>query len=405
MKSLFTFLSIIVLILSHALFSQTSNSTLSLLPKLPPPDLKHNAVNPSKVMGWRRKETPKAPLHFKVIKFAKDLRNGRWIYVGPNGDIFVAESMANRISIFRDTNGNGNPELREIFLSNLNKPFGMLILHNWFYVANTDSLWRYPYKDGMTKMEAKGEKILDLPGDGNHWTRNIIASPKGNKIYISVGSTSNIAENGIEKENSRAAIWQINPDGSNVKIFATGLRNPVGLGFAPGTNNLWTTVNERDFLGDDLVPDFFTEVKEGAFYGWPYSYFGNHPDPRLKGARPDLVMKAIAPDVSLGAHTASLGLVFYEKNSFPPKYHEGAFIAQHGSWNRSTLVGYKVIFIPFKNGRPSGFPEDFLTGFISNINKSEVSGRPVGVAVLADGSLLVADDGGNTLWKISYSKQ
>ncbi len=254
--------------------------------------------------------------------------------------------------------------------------------------------------------KAKEKKSVDLPAGGynNHWTRNIITNAQKNKLYITVGSGSNVAEHGIDNEIRRANILETNLDGSGEKIYASGLRNPVGLDWAPGTQTLWTAVNERDNLGDDLVPDYITSVKEGGFYGWPYAYFGQHEDPRRKGERPDLVQNAIVPDVDMGPHTASLGLVFYTKNNFPEKYRGGAFVAQHGSWNRSELSGYKVMFVPFKNGKPSGKPEDFLTGFIANENKSEVYGRPVGVAVLPDGSLLVSDDGGNIIWRVIYNK-
>jgi len=261
---------------------------------------------------------------------------------------------------------------------------------------------QYPYQPGQTQIKSEGKKILALPADGynNHWTRNIISNANQTKIFISVGSGSNVAEHGMENEVRRANILEVNPDGSSERIFAAGLRNPVGMGLVPGTNELWTVVNERDELGDDLVPDYFTHVQDGGFYGWPYAYYGPNEDPRLKGQQPELVKKTLVPDISMGAHTASLGLVFYNQKKFPSKYHGGAFIAQHGSWNRSELSGYKVVFVPFEHGKPSGSPEDFLTGFIGDASKSEVYGRPVGIAVLPDGTLLVADDASNTLWKI-----
>lgn len=252
-------------------------------------------------------------------------------------------------------------------------------------------------------MIAKGEKILDLPAGGynNHWTRNLLASPDGSKIFVSVGSASNVGEHGMDEEKRRANILTINPDGSGEEIFASGLRNPVGMDWVPGSNTLWTAVNERDKLGDELVPDYMTSVKKGGFYGWPYSYYGQNVDPRRKGEAPKLVEKAIVPDVPLGAHTASLGLAFYDKDKFPVKYRGGAFVGQHGSWNRSQLSGYKVVFVPFKNGQPSGPMEDFLTGFIADAEDSKVYGRPVGVTVLADGSMLVADDDSGTIWRVS----
>ena len=405
---------------------QTASNTL----ELPAPYATESSKKFSNVTGWSEGQTPTAPAGFTVTKFAGDLVNPRWIYVAPNGDILVAESnteqkgvkkaeavvsgkaksqrlgeSANRITLFRDTNKDGKPELREVFLTGLNQPFGMVVVGDYFYVANTDAIMRYPYKAGQTKITAKGEKIKDLPAGGynNHWTRNLLANEDGSKIYISVGSGSNVGENGMENEVKRAAIWEMNPDGSGERLYATGLRNPVGIDWQPGTNKLWTAVNERDELGDDLVPDYLTSVQEGAFYGWPYSYFGQNVDTRRKGERPDLVKKAVVPDVALGSHTASLGLAFYDKDAFPQKYHNGAFIGQHGSWNRSEFSGYKVVFVPFENGQP-GKPEDFLTGFIADGKGDEVHGRPVGVTVLPDGAMLVADDAGNTIWRVAAAK-
>ena len=400
----------------------------SLNDTLPPPFATKSKRNFSKVIGWHHGRTPTAPEGFVVTKFADKLDNPRWIYVGSNGDIFVSEAnttlsaigkfgasisrkiktqhygnSANRITMFRDSNKDGIYESRYVFAQGLNQPFGMLILNNHFYVANTDALLQYNYKIGDTVLRGEGKPIVVLPGEGynNHWTRNIIANKTGDKIYISVGSGSNAAEHGVGNETGRANILEVNPDGSNKRIYASGLRNPVGMAWAPGTDILWAAVNERDNLGDNLVPDYVTSIREGGFYGWPYSYFGKNIDPRVKDQRPDLVDKAIAPDIALGAHTASLGLAFYTKQSFPLKYHNGMFIAQHGSWNRSTLAGYKIIFIPFKDGKPAGIPEDFLTGFIANASKSKVYGRPVCIAVLDVGSLLVTDDASNTIWRVS----
>jgi glucose/arabinose dehydrogenase len=384
--------------------------------------------NYCKVIGWPAGKTPIPPAGFEVTQFASGIKSPRWIYVARNGDVFVAlanteskgvkkvveaiEGKAksqntgkspNQIILFK----NGKPENPVTFLSGLNQPLGMLILNNYFYVANTDGLLRYPYKEGQTNLAAKGEKILDLPAGmyNNHWTRNIIANEDGSKIYVTVGSGSNVAEHGMENEARRANILEINPDGSGERVYASGLRNPVGMDWAPGSGMLWTAVNERDELGDSLVPDYITGVKEGGFYGWPYSYFGQHIDSRIKKEeqRPELVNRAIMPDVPLGSHTASLGLVFYDQNKFPERYRNGAFIGQHGSWNHSQLVGYKVVFVPFKNGKPSGPPEDFLIGFIADEDKSEVYGRPVGVAVTMDGALLVADDASDTIWKVNTS--
>src|SRR5882757_6391186 len=288
----------------------------------------------SKVIGWPEGKTPLAPAGFKVTRFAGKMNSPRWFYVTPNGDILVSESQtsrkksANDILLFRDTNNDGQPDLRDTFMTALNQPLGMLVLKNWFYVGNTDGVYRYPYTPGQLHITAKGEKILDLPAGGynNHWTRNLIANADGSKIYVSVGSGSNNAEHGMANETRRADILEINPDGSGERVFAAGIRNPVGMDWQPGTRTLWTAVNERDSLGDDLVPDYFTSVKDGAFYGWPYAYFGPHEDPRLKGQRPDLVAKTIAPDVPVGAHTASLGLAFYKGGNFPARYQGGAFI-------------------------------------------------------------------------------
>lgn len=372
---------------------------------LPAPFATESVENRPKETGWPTGKTPVAPAGFTVTKFADKFESPRWTYIAPNGDILVAESgtkkSADRITLLRDVNKDGTPEMREIFLEKLNKPLGMLIIKNHFYVANTDGLYRYPYKTGETKITGKGEKILELPAGGynNHWTRNLLANADGSKIYISVGSASNVADHGMDEEKRRANILEINPDGTGERVFASGLRNPVGMDWAPGTNELWTAVNERDKLGDDLMPDYITSVKEGGFYGWPYAYFGKNEDPRRKGERPDLVAKTIVPDVPVGAHTASLGLAFYNKTQFPVKYHQGAFVGQHGSWNRSQLSGYKVVFVPFKNGKPAGKPEDFLTGFVNS--DKEVYGRPVDVTVMNDGSLLVNDDSGNTIWRVS----
>lgn len=420
MKNPLTLLSIPLLALMTACNGQVKKEEKEALAKqpgnvvktaigditLPPPYATESKTNNSKVIGWPAGKTPKAPEGFTVTKFADGFENPRWTYIAPNQDIFVVESgtrsSKNQITVLRDKDKDGKFETREVFISGLNKPFGMLVLKDFFYIANTDGLYRYPYKNNPLKLETKGEKILELPAGGynNHWTRNLLASPDGSKIYVSVGSGSNNGENGMDKEVRRAAILEINPDGTGEKIFASGLRNPVGMDWNPVNKELWTAVNERDELGDELVPDYITSVKRDGFYGWPYSYFGSIPDPRMKGERKDLVEKAIVPDVPVGSHTASLGLAFYTKDKFPAKYKNGAFVGQHGSWNRSKISGYKVLFVPFKDGKPSGKPEDFLTGFISNENKAEVYGRPVAVTVMNDGSLLVNDDSSNTIWKV-----
>lgn len=397
---------------------------------LPAPYATKSTRNFSKVIGWED-QTPIAPKGFVVEKFADGFDNPRWLYVAPNGDVLVAESNSNyslveqiggtiiganksnnlsrsadRITLLRDTNKDGFPDRKDTLLTGLNQPFGMLIIGNWLYVGNTDALVRYPYKSGQTKISDPPEKITDLPAGGKnrHWTRNIIANADNTKIYIAVGSASNVAENGIDTELLRADILEVNLDGSDLKVYASGLRNPVGMGWAPGTKTLWTVVNERDELGDDLVPDYLTSVQKGGFYGWPYCYFGQHIDPRVKETQPELVKKTIVPDVNMGSHTASLGLAFYTAQSFPKKYQGGVFVSQHGSWNRSVLSGYKVVFVPFVKGKPSGKPEDFLTGFIANLDKNEVRGRPVGLIVLPDGSLLVADDTSNVIWRVRVAK-
>lgn len=414
------------------LAKSTSDSGFYEKDSLPDPFATKSTQNFSKVVGWENGITPKAPQGFVVSRFADNLDNPRWIYVAENGDIFIAESntilhgikkfgakisrkiktqnlgeSANRITMFRDADKNGVFESRFIFAENLNQNLGMLILNGHFYVANTDGVFIHDYAVGDTKLKGTGKKIISLPAGGynNHWTRNIIRNEEGNKIYVSVGSGSNVGENGMDNEIRRANILQFNPDGSGETIYAAGLRNPVGMDFATGTNVLWTAVNERDELGDDLVPDYITSVQPGGFYGWPYSYYGKNIDPRMKdNPRMDLVNKSIVPDVSLGSHTASLGLTFYDKETFPTRYHNGAFVGQHGSWNRSVISGYKVVFVPFANGQPSGPVEDFLTGFISDVDKSEVYGRPVCVAVLEDGSMLVTDDVSKVIWRVAASK-
>lgn len=399
---------------------------------LPAPHATKSKMNFSKVQGWKNDRHPSVPDGFEVSRFADGFRNPRWTYVTPNGDILVVESntphpwyekigamfiganrsnsmknSANRITILRDTNSDGKPDIRQTFLAGLNLPFGMLVLDGWFYVANTDALWRFPYKPGDLAVKTKGQKVIDLPAGKNnqHWTRNIIANEAGTKIYIAVGSGSNAAEDGFEEELLKASIWEINPDGTGFRLFASGLRNPVGMGWAPGTKDLWTVVNERDLLGDDLVPDYLTYVADGGFYGWPYTYFGQHRDERVKDERPGHIAAATrVPDVGLGSHTASLGLAFVNDRNYPARYREGAIIAQHGSWNRSTLSGYKVVFVPFHNGKPSGPPQDLITGFMADLSKDKVYGRPVGITLVPDG-FLITDDVNNVIWKVGVSTQ
>jgi glucose/arabinose dehydrogenase len=404
---------------------------------LPAPNATKSVANYSKVIGWEDGMMPKAPNGFAVSQYATGFQNPRWMYVAPNGDLLVAESNSNftfiekvgavlkgvnksddlthsadRITLLRDNNNDGVPDEKDTLLTaenGLNQPFGMLIIGNWLYVGNTDAVLRFPYIKGQTKITGMGQKLVDLPAgkgfrDNRHWTRNIISNAKNTKIYIAVGSSTNVAENGMEKEKMRADILEMNLDGSGLRIYASGLRNPVGMGWAPGTSILYTAVNERDELGDNLVPDYLTSVKKGAFYGWPYSYYGQHVDTRVTPQKPELVKKAVVPDVDLGSHTASLGLAFYNKKAFPKQYQGGAFIAQHGSWNRSVLAGYKVVYVPFKNGKPSGRPQDFLTGFVAELDESKVHGRPVGVVVMPDGALLVTDDASNVIWRVSVQK-
>jgi len=401
--------------------------------QLPEPFATESVSNYSNVIGWEDGETPIAPQGFTVTKYADGFENPRWMYVTPNGDVLVAESNSNYsipkqvgatiigaggsnnlknsadvITLLRDTNNDGFPDVRETFLTKnegLNQPFGMLVIDNWLYVANTNEILRFQYKPGQTKITTKGEKITALPaGEVNqHWTRNIIANKDNSKIYISVGSGDNIGEKGMEHEIMKASILVMNPNGSDLEVFASGLRNPVGMDWEPISKTLWTTVNERDGLGDNLVPDYLTSVQKDGYYGWPYSYWGNHYDPRVTIPSHIKLKQAIIPEVDLGSHTASLGLVFYTKDMFPAKYKNGAFIAQHGSWNRDILSGYCVVFVPFKNGKPSGAPEDFLTGFIVDPNEDEVRGRPVGLVLLPDGSMLLTDDTTHHIWRIAYT--
>lgn len=429
MKVILMVIAFMLLFLKSAAQSHSSASDSATLPA---PFATKSVMNFSKVIGWDNGRTPVAPEGFAVTLYADGLLNPRWTYVTPNGDILVAEAntikntvmqigavvlgaakaenmkkSANRISILRDTTGDGKPDIKQVFLEGLKQPFGMLIMNNYLYVANTDGLLRYPYQPGQLRMESAGEVLLDLPAEkrNQHWTRNIITNSDSSRIYIAVGSVDNLGDNGKDVNPRRACILEVKPDGSEEKVYASGLRNPVGLAWAPGTQTLWTTVNERDELGDDLVPDYLTSVKRGGFYGWPYSYFGRHEDPRIEAPRPDLVKQAIVPDVPLGSHTASLGLAFYTHKAFPAQYRGGAFVAQHGSWNRSALAGYKVVFVPFRNGGPSGPPEDFLTGFRPDqADSNDVYGRPVGVTILPDGSMLVTDDVNDRIWRVSAVK-
>jgi glucose/arabinose dehydrogenase len=407
-------------------------STVGPDPTLPEP--KNSLIPTVKIaeaQGWPEGAAPKAAEGMKVAAFAANLQHPRWVYVLPNGDVLVAETSApkdrpeegkgfkakvmkalmkkagsavpsaNRITLLRDRDGDGVPEVRETFLAGLNSPFGIALIGSDLYVANSDAIVRFPYKEGDTKITAAGTKLTDLPGGprNHHWTKNIIASRDGTKIYATVGSNSNVAEHGMQVEEGRAAIWEVDVKTGEKRLYATGLRNPNGMGWEASTGALWTVVNERDELGSDLVPDYLTSVKEGAFYGWPYSYWGANVDARPQPPRTDLVSKAIKPDYALGNHVAPLGMTFADGASLGPGFANGAFIGQHGSWNRRPLNGYNVVYVPFVNGRPSGQPVEVLAGFVSPDGKAW--GRPVGVAIDKRGALLVADDVGNTIWRVT----
>jgi glucose/arabinose dehydrogenase len=400
-------------------------------PTLPPPD--HSlipTVNIATAIGWPRDGKPKPAAGLSVNNFATGLDHPRWLYVLPNGDVLVAESnapkrpeegkgikgwisqavqkragagvpSANRITLLRDTDGDGVAETRTVFLKELNSPFGTALVGGDLYVANTDAVMRFPYHEGARQIAGTGTKVADLPAGpiNHHWTKNIIASRDGKHLYATVGSNSNVGENGLQNEERRAVILEIDLVSGQSRVFASGLRNPNGLDWQPETGVLWTAVNERDELGSDLVPDYMTSVKDGAFYGWPYSYWGQHVDDRVKPQRPDMVAQATVPDYALGNHTASLGLTFAKGNLLPAQMRNGVFIGQHGSWNRKPRSGYKVIFVPFADGKPTGQPIDVLTGFIND--NDEAQGRPVGVAIDGKGALLVADDVGNTIWRVA----
>ena len=384
-----------------------------------------------KAKGWPGDETPIPGPGLTVRAFARGLSHPRWLYVLPNGDVLVAETnapkrpddnrgfrgllfkvflarggggvpSANKIILLRDSNGDGIADTQSTFISNLYSPFGMTLVGDALYVANANAIVRFPYTPGATSIVAAPVKVVDLPGGriNHHWTKNVIASADGSKLYASVGSNSNVAENGILHEEGRAAIWEIDRATGTHRVFATGLRNPVGLAWEPETHKLWVAVNERDELGADLVPDYITSVRDGGFYGWPYTYYGKHVDDRVSPQRLDLVDRAIQPDYALGSHTASLGLTWSAgARSLPTQFSSGMFVGQHGSWNRKPFSGYRVIFVPFANGTPAGMPIEVLTGFIKP--NGDAMGRPVGVAIGRDGALLVADDVGNTIWRVT----
>jgi len=402
-------------------------------PTLPPPnETILPTVKIAPAQGWAGEAQPAAGAGFAVNEFARDLDHPRWFHILPNGDVLVAETnapprpeqnrgirgwivqrimkraigssvSANRITLLRDADADadGVAEIRSAFLTSLNSPFGMALVGGNLYVANTDAVVRFPYIEGVLEIREAPERVTELPAGplNHHWTKNILASADGATLYATVGSNSNVGENGIEQEAMRAAVLRIDLASGATTVFASGLRNPNGLAWHPDTGVLWTTVNERDELGSDLVPDYLTSVREGGFYGWPYSYFGQHIDTRVSPQRSDLVAKALVPDYALGTHTASLGLAFYTGELFPARYRGGAFVGQHGSWNRNPPAGYKVIFIPFANGRPAGMPEDVLGGFIDS--EGNAQGRPAGVAIHPDGTLLVADDVGGRVWRVT----
>jgi glucose/arabinose dehydrogenase len=387
-------------------------------------------LNFAKAVGWPKGVEPKPAQGLAVNAFAAGLDHPRWLYVLPNGDVLVAETTApphpddekgirgfvgkiimgsagaltqspNRIVLLRDTTGDGVADKRFVFLKDLNTPFGMTLVGNTLYVADTDAVLAFPYHDGDTKITAPGRKITDLPAGtiNHHWTKNVIASKDGSKLYVSIGSNSNVGENGMDAEAGRADIWEVDPLTGKHRVFAFGLRNGNGMDWNPVTGELWVAVNERDEIGSDLVPDYMTSVKDGGFYGWPYSYYGQHVDDRIQPQRRDLVAKAIAPDYALGSHTASLGLAFSQTANLGTTFANGVFVGQHGSWNRDPRAGYRVIFVPFENGKPDGMPVEVLTGFLNAAG--EAQGRPVGVVIDKKGALLVADDVGNVVWRVS----
>jgi glucose/arabinose dehydrogenase len=371
---------------------------------LPPPKLENEVTNGPKVIPRPEGAKLNLPPGFEVSTFAEGgFQRPRWMALAPNGDVFVADSSASgKIIVLRDTNNDGVADERFVFADNQLQPFGVAFWKDYLYVGNTNAVVRFHYKPGQTKADGPAEKIADLPGKGyrEHWTRNILFSRDGKKMYVTVGSESNVS---VETNEMRAAIIEFNPDGTGKRIFASGTRNPIGLAWLPGTRTLWACVQERDRMGDDLPPDYVTEIKDGGFYGWPYAYNGPNEDPRRKGERPDLVKKTLTGDVLIQAHSAILGLAFYEGKMFPREYRGNAFVALHGSWNRTKRTGYKIIRIRFRDGKPIGGYDDFLTGWMLDENSRDVWGRPVGLLVLPDGSMLITDDGANKIWRVTYS--
>ena len=435
MKTTFPILGIVLAFFTLAGCSSTSGFSgvegVGATPTLPAPDKSLiPTVNVVTAVGWPAEAAPMPAAGTAVVAFARGLAHPRWLYVLPNGDVLVAETnappgssgttgikgwffnryqkkaggavpSANRITLLRDADGDGVAEVRAPFLAGLNSPFGMALVGDTLYIGNADAVVKVPYVTGQTEISAAVTTVTNLPqgSHNHHWVKNILASLDGKWLYAAVGSNSNVAENGMHEEEGRAAMWRIDLATGSKRLFASGLRNPVGMAWEPETGALWTAVNERDELGNDLVPDYMTAVRDGGFYGWPYSYFGTNVDDRVKPARPDLVATAIVPDYALGSHTASVGLAHSGANTLPPAFQSGMFVGQHGSWNRKPRSGYKVIFVPFSGGKPSGPPVDVLTGFVTADGKA--MGRPVGVAVDARGGLLVADDVGNAVWRVS----
>lgn len=397
-------------------------------PVLPPPNKTLvPTVNIAPASSWPPDALPVAANGLQVNRFAEGLDHPRWLYVLPNGDVLVAETnaqpkpprgikgrimtffmkragggvpSADRITLLRDADHDGTAELQSVFLSDLTSPFGMVLVDQTLYIANTDSLVKFPYKDGETRIGTPAELVAKLPAGeiNHHWTKSLVASQDGTRLYVGVGSNSNVAENGMDKEKHRAAILEIDSQSGETEVYASGLRNPVGMDWQPDTGALWVAVNERDEIGSDLVPDYMTSVKRDGFYGWPYSYFGQNIDARVEPQRPDLVASALVPDYALGPHTASLGLAFYTGTLFSDRYRHGVFVGQHGSWNREPRSGYKLIFVQFSNGMPAGEPEDILTGFFNE--QDQAMGRPVDVAVDSEGALLMTDDVGNIVWRV-----
>jgi glucose/arabinose dehydrogenase len=382
---------------------------------LPEPYATPPAAKIARIVGWPAGATPQAPLNFRVTAFARGLNHPRSLLVLPNGDVLVAEARgayppspgrpsANRVTLLRD-GGQGVADRQFALIDGLVRPYGLALRRDRLYVGASDAVYACPFLVGQTRLHGECHVLFALPDDDGrgHWTRNLALSPDETALYVAVGSRTNVDEERLdEKVPERAAILVATPAGKGLRLYASGLRNPVGLAFEPASGRLWTAVNERDGLGDELVPDFLTSVRDGAFYGWPYAYFGAHEDPRRRGERPDLVARAVAPDLALDAHVAPLGLAFYGRAQFPKAYRGGAFVALHGSWNRSSFAGYKVVYVPFADGRPAGPAEDFLTGFIKDGEAGEVYGRPAGIAVASDGSLLVADDAGDTIWRVAF---